>query len=58
MKERDEQLQIVPPVVQPHNNNIETIQAKPTVNKETNKLCLDLSKDLTFPGVSFLCSRI
>ena len=36
MKERDEQLQIVPPVVQPHNNNIETIQAKPTVNKETN----------------------
>lgn len=37
MKERDEQLQIAPPLVQTHNNNIETIQAKPTVNKETNK---------------------
>ena len=36
MKEREEQLQMVPPVVQMPNNNVETIQATPTASKEMN----------------------
>ena len=35
-KEREEQLQMVPPVVQMPNNNVETIQATPTASKEMN----------------------
>lgn len=41
MKEREEQMQMVPPVVQMPNKNIETVQARPTNNKETNNTEID-----------------
>lgn len=47
MKEREEQLQMVPPVVQMPNNNVETIQATPTPtpNKEMNNSEIDNIKN-------------
>lgn len=36
MKEREEQLQMVPPVVSMPNNNIETVEAKTTINEQNH----------------------
>jgi hypothetical protein len=47
MKEREEQLQMVPPVVQMPNNNVETIQAKPNSNEQNNSSEIEnIKKDI------------
>ena len=47
MKEREEQLQMVPPIVQMPNNNVETIQAKPNSNEQNNSSEIEnIKKDI------------
>ena len=46
MKEREEQMQLIPPVVSMPNKNVETIQAKPIINEQTNNEIQNIKKDI------------